>query len=72
MHPFSTDSYGEAALSIIKAHWDSNAQDSCYVFTSSGGVYSENSGGIVNEESSVKDTDYVKGMLITWIKIDNF
>lgn len=59
-----SENYGQQALSTIQTHWDSSSKDSCFVFTSSGGVYSENDGGTVNELSEVKDTDYVKGILL--------
>ncbi len=54
----------------IQRHWDKKGN---FVFTSSGGVYSENSGGEVDEESAVKEgSDYHDGILVGEKKIQRF
>jgi len=37
------------------SHWDKNSDSSAFVLISSGGIYKEDNGGEVDEESGVRD-----------------
>ena len=49
--------YGKAIAKSIQNDWDRSNEDGIYVFTSSGGVYKENSGGVIDELSPVTPND---------------
>lgn len=48
------DEYGAEVSSATAAVWD-NSGAGAFLFTSSGGIYAERDGGIVNEESPTSD-----------------
>ena len=60
---FFADDYVEQMKKAIANHLDKSS-NSCFIFTSSGGVYSENAGGVVDETSAVKsDHPYSRRIL---------
>jgi hypothetical protein len=55
-------SYAADIADSIKNHL---LPDGAFVFTSSGGVYTENSGGVINEKSEVAAAGRNKAILVT-------
>lgn len=60
--PTGNPDYANDVANNIDNHWD-NTGESCFVFTSAGSVYGENSGGVVDEESAVVRTERSGKML---------
>ena len=52
--PGGNDDYAGSVKSALKL-WDKDAPEGAFVFTSSAGVYAEDAGGVVTEESPVDE-----------------
>jgi len=59
--PTSNPNYDKDCQDAVTTGWTGKGQ---FVFTASGGVYAENSGGIVNEDSKVKAATDRAGLLL--------
>ena len=61
--PTGNPHYAENIKTTIQSHWASSRPDSVMVFTSSGSVYRENSGGQVDELSPTAETERASALL---------
>ena len=55
--PTGNTHYVQDIKNTVESHWDGNSPGSVMVFTSSGSVYRENTGGLLDEVSATADTE---------------
>lgn len=56
--------YASSVSAAASAHWASDETGARFVFTSSAGVYKEDAGGVVDENSEVKHSEYLDKILV--------
>ena len=61
--PTGNTHYAEDIKSTLESHWTDNCPDSLMVFTSSGSVFRENTGGQVDELSATVETERATALL---------